>query len=463
MAPTPTDPPPQLWGDLNYQSMMELLLDRKPVVEVLTTLMQHCPSHHEAELRLRELGGWKVITSEGTQYSSVAPPEPERCGGCTREFHIDNQLLGSLTLWGPPAEPEPLQLWTRMIERLLQCHYYEEWHRTYAALVEESVDAIITIDRQGIVTQFNPGATRMFGYQPEEVVGKKINLLMPPPYAVEHDEYLDRYHQGTPAKIIGIGRRVPARRKDGSIFPAHLAVTQFERQGQRFYMGTMRDISEFIEARSRASVEERRHLSRELHDSVSQALFGIVLGAQAVSNALDKPEQAREAINYVLSLAESGLAEMRTLIFELRPESLESQGLIACLRQQIQALSKRYRLDIELDAPENEPALALPTKHEIYRLLMESLHNVVKHAQATQCRVSLSMEPGECVLAVEDNGRGFEPAKVSPHRMGLASMRERAAQLGGQLRVETEVAQGTRVYGRFPAIDPGQERSRKPD
>ncbi len=344
-----------------------------------------------------------------------------------------------------------LSQWVRAAEQVWRCHHLVEVQQYYQGLVDAAVDAIIVIDFRGLVRQVNPGACRMFGYSAVEMEGQNIKMLMPSPYADEHDDYLERYTKTGEKKIVGIGRRVPARRKDGSIFPAHLAVSEFENQGQRQFIGTLRDLSDFVEARSRAQVEERKHLSRELHDSVSQALFGIVLGTQAVKNALHHREKAEAALDYVLHLAESGLAEMRTLIFELRPESLESQGLLLCLRQQTQALSRRYQISVELKLPQEEPRLDLSVKHELYRVTMEALHNVAKHAQARHCLVELAEKPGQWLLRVEDDGRGFEPARVPPNRMGISSMRERAAQLGGRLEVHSAPGEGCQLSAHFPA------------
>lgn len=350
----------------------------------------------------------------------------------------------------PVPKTQELRDWSDLIHKTCQFLWAQELQERYVALMDASVDAIITIAQDGTVIQFSRGAEKLFGYSSVEVVGRTVNMLMPLPYAQEHDGYMERYMRTGEAKIIGIGRRVPARRKDGSIFPAHLAVSEYQRHGVRYFVGILTDISEFVEARSRAIVEERRHLSRELHDSVSQALFGIVLGAQAVKNSLEPVSQAHEGIDYVLSLAESGLAEMRTLIFELRPESLESQGLLACLAMQSSALARRYQIEIELAGDKREPDMALAFKHEIYRIVMESLHNVVKHARADKCKVTFEYSPGYCAVTVSDNGQGFLVDKVSPHKVGLRSMRERVAQLGGQIRIESEPGQGSQVIGVFP-------------
>src|SRR5260370_1434497 len=123
-------------------------------------------------------------------------------------------------------------------------------------------------------------------------------------------------------------------------------------------------------------------LARELHDSVSQALYAIGLGAHTAREAIaSDSEQALASIDYVLALAEAGLAEMRALIFELRPESLEIEGLVAALTKQVAVLRTRYKLNVEADLGE-EPDLSMEMKHALYRIAQEALHNIVKHAPA---------------------------------------------------------------------------------
>lgn len=416
---------------------------------------------HQLVVTVPLVESWLALTSTGLVYRG--PESPPRQFGAP----AGTQLLQSVPIGYPgkgeegwfsvygEQTDERVDLlspgWGRIAQQLVNRACYQERHQSYQAFVEAAVDAIIKIDFKGTIHLFNPGAVRMFGYQPEEVIGQNVSVLMPPPYSVDHDGYLENYRTTGEKKIIGIGRRVPARRKDGSIFPAHLAVTEYLRGSERFFIGTLRDLSDFVEARSRAVVEERKHLSRELHDSVSQALFGIVLGTLAIKNALPAESTASEAVDYVLHLAESGLAEMRTLIFELRPESLESEGLIACLQKQVNALAKRYKITVSLDGCREEPVLELPIKHEVYRLIMESLHNIVKHAQAKNCSVHMENLPGEYLVRVEDDGNGFDLAAVPHNRVGLSSMRERVAQLGGRLHIDTAPGQGTRVLVHLPA------------
>src|SRR5947209_8499490 len=193
------------------------------------------------------------------------------------------------------------------------------------------------------------------------------------------------------------------------------------------------------------SLQERQRLARELHDSVSQALYAIGLGAHTAREALESdPEQAMASIDYVLTLAEAGLAEMRALIFELRPDSLEMEGLVAALTKQVAVLRTRYRLTVEADLGE-EPNLSLETKHMLYRIAQEALHNIVKHARATMVTLQLAGEENEFILKVGDNGKGFNPADPFPGHLGLHSMRERATRMGGTLSIESVPGQGTCV------------------
>src|SRR5205823_8310634 len=157
------------------------------------------------------------------------------------------------------------------------------------------------------------------------------------------------------------------------------------------------------------ALDERQRLARELHDSVSQALYGIALGARAARTALERDiRRAAEPLDYVLSLAEAGLAEMRALILELRPESLEAEGLVAVLDKQVVALRTRHPLPIDTDLGE-EPAASGDVKQTVYRIAQEALHNAVKHARATRAELTLRATTEELELAVRDDGVGFDP------------------------------------------------------
>jgi signal transduction histidine kinase len=209
-----------------------------------------------------------------------------------------------------------------------------------------------------------------------------------------------------------------------------------------------------VEAQERAALEERRRLSRELHDSVSQALYGIVLSA-SIGRAVRAADSGRleGLLGEIVGLAEAGLAEMRALIFELRPESLAEEGLVAALEKQAAALQARRGIAVRA-ALVAEPDAPLAVKEALYRIAQEALHNTVKHARARAVDLALEASPGELVLRVSDDGRGFDPGGDFPGHLGLRSMRERAAALGGALELESAPGRGTRLRARIPLAAP---------
>ena len=208
----------------------------------------------------------------------------------------------------------------------------------------------------------------------------------------------------------------------------------------------------YEQAQELASLQERQRLARELHDSVSQALYAIGLGAHTAREAIaSDSEQALASIDYVLALAEAGLAEMRALIFELRPESLEIEGLVAALTKQVAVLRTRYKLNVEADLGE-EPDLSMEMKHALYRIAQEALHNIVKHARASLVVLRLARQANEIILQVRDNGRGFDQAGHFPGHLGLRSMHERVSKMGGTLTIESVPGQGTCVGVRMPIV-----------
>lgn len=194
-----------------------------------------------------------------------------------------------------------------------------------------------------------------------------------------------------------------------------------------------------------ATLEERQRLAHELHDSVSQALYGIALGARTARTQLERdPAKVAEPLDYVLSLAEAGLAEMRALIFELRPESLQNEGLLGALTKVSDAVRTRHKLDIVTSFC-SEPDISLDAKEMLYRITQEAIYNVIKHASATRIEITLMMKDGKLILEVRDNGKGFDPQGSFPGHLGLQSMRERVANCNGELLIISQPGQGTTV------------------
>jgi signal transduction histidine kinase len=206
----------------------------------------------------------------------------------------------------------------------------------------------------------------------------------------------------------------------------------------------------YEQAQDLAALEERQKLARELHDSVSQILYGISLGVHTARTLLDRdPGLVAEPLDDVLSLAKAGLAEMRALIFELRPESLETEGLVSALAKQAAALHARHDIPIETDLCA-EPELPLKVKQELYRVAQEALHNTIKHAQASQVYIRLDQTAEAIFLEIRDNGAGFDTQESFPGHLGLLSMRERLEKIGGELSIESSPGQGTHVHAQVP-------------
>ena len=207
----------------------------------------------------------------------------------------------------------------------------------------------------------------------------------------------------------------------------------------------------YEQAQELAAIEERQRLARELHDSVSQALYGISLGVHTARMQLDRnPKDLAESLDYVLELAEAALIEMRALIFELRPESLETEGLVTALTKQAAALHARQGILVQLNLGQ-EPDIPLKVKQDLYRIAQEALHNTVKHARASQVELKLDQTNEVIMLEIRDNGRGFDTTSSFPGHLGLHSMHERVTKLGGTFQIESIEGKGTVICIHIPA------------
>jgi signal transduction histidine kinase len=203
----------------------------------------------------------------------------------------------------------------------------------------------------------------------------------------------------------------------------------------------------YRESSDRAASDERQRLARDLHDSVSQTLYGIALAGQAVRRTVEKDPgmgQLIEPLDYILQLAEAALAEMRALIFGLRPESLAEEGLIAGLQRLTAAVATRHRLEVDLVA-EAEPELDIQAKEALYRIAQEAIQNVVKHASARSIKLELIADGQNIELRITDDGVGFDPGADFPGHIGLHSMKERAQAMNLELTVDGHPGAGVQV------------------
>ncbi len=200
-------------------------------------------------------------------------------------------------------------------------------------------------------------------------------------------------------------------------------------------------------------IEERNRLARELHDSVTQRLFGVALAAESASTLLARDRDGAAAeLRRVSELARDAMAELRSVVFELRPGSLESEGLATVLRKHVDVLQRVSGQTIDLRVCD-VPRLAPGPATQVLRIAQEALGNAVRHSGADRIEVRLRGEEEHLVLSVTDDGCGFDPAgpEVRGQRLGLTSMEERATEIGGTLRVESTLGSGTTVRLELPA------------
>ena len=201
----------------------------------------------------------------------------------------------------------------------------------------------------------------------------------------------------------------------------------------------------YEQAQELAAVQERQRLARDLHDAVTQTLFSASLIAEVLPRLWERDaDEGRRRLEELRQLTRGALAEMRTLLLELRPAALTEVGLGDLLHQLTEAVTGRARVPIALTV-ESQCPLPSDVQVALYRIAQEALNNIAKHSGATQVTVVLRCQFAAVELCVRDNGRGFDLVRVSPEHLGLRIMRERAESVGATFAIESRVGQGTQI------------------
>jgi nitrate/nitrite-specific signal transduction histidine kinase len=201
----------------------------------------------------------------------------------------------------------------------------------------------------------------------------------------------------------------------------------------------------YEQAEQTAITAERSRLARELHDAVTQTLFSANLIADVIPRIWKRnPEEGLQNLGELRQLTRGALAEMRTLLLEMRPESLERADIKSLLTQLADAFIGRVRVPVSLSI-QGECELAHEVKIVFYRVAQEALNNIAKHSGARQVELSLKCQPDQISLSIKDDGLGFDPSSITPDHMGIAIMRERAISIGASLKIDSQVGQGTTV------------------
>lgn len=213
------------------------------------------------------------------------------------------------------------------------------------------------------------------------------------------------------------------------------------------------------ETKVNAISEERQRLARDLHDAVSQQIFAIsMLASTAEKVANTNPNKAVELISEISQSANRAQAEMRALLLQLRPLTLQNETLYEALSSLAQELESKQTIKCKLDL--DQESLPKNIENQLFRIAQEGLSNVLRHANASQVLISLKVSNANrrVLLIIEDNGKGFIPEKISSSSLGIKSVKERTTLLGGTARWLSIVGQGTKLEIRVPiSLDPEQE------
>lgn len=338
------------------------------------------------------------------------------------------------------------------------------------AILQTATDAIVTIDHQGTIVGVNPATSRMFGYLAEEMIGTNVKLLMPEPSRSEHDNHLSRYLATGEARVIGTGREVVARRKDGSTFPVHLSVSQID--NPPLFTGIIRDISALKELQKQVlaiAAEEDRRIGHELHDSVQQQLTGLGLLSQTVAEMLCNDEQwetrCQPTVAKVAKLADrvargisEAAREVHNLSRGLVPVEIDAEGLRAALEELAERVSEQYGIACacvfqgDIDLTNNFVATHL------FRIVQEAVNNAMKHGHASNIEIRLIGAERSITMEVFDNGRGIPSQILSNLGTGLKIMQYRSSLIGGVAQIGPGPDGGTLVSCTF-SRDVNSERA----
>jgi len=318
----------------------------------------------------------------------------------------------------------------------------EQLHRN---LVEQISDALLTLEVDGTIQYISPAVEAILGYTPEEMMGLTVFDFIGPD---EYDIARNRLRMLSTGELPGFDE-YQALTKQGEKRWIRISSQPIEENGRITGIhGVMTDIHDrkiAAEQLEQAAVlAERERLARDLHDAVTQSLFMATATAEALPRVWEQnPERAQQALKELRLLTRGALAEMRSLLLELRPTSFSEQSLATLLRQLTDGLAARSRMLVTTTAV-GECHLRDEIKMALYRITQEALNNTIKHAEASRALVSLQCEGEQLLLRIKDDGKGFDHESVVAH-FGLENMQARACDIGADIRFESSPGDGTEI------------------
>jgi two-component system sensor kinase len=347
-------------------------------------------------------------------------------------------------------------------------------------VIQSAMDAIIMVGERQEILIFNPAAEQMFGCVGADVIGTPLEQFIPPRFRDAHRAHIAHFGAtGVTTRRMGAQSEIVGLRANGQEFPVEASISQVALGGKKLFTVILRDISErkraeneLRESRERlqqlsASLlavreEEKARIARELHDELGQALTGLKMDLAQLTGRLT-PEQPGviDRVNAMNALIESTVASVRRLATELRPLMLDDLGLAPTIEWLAGDFSKRTGIEVQLSLPDFESEEDSELSTALFRVLQESLTNVARHARARRVEVELTFSDVDVRLTVRDDGAGIGArAENAPKSFGLLGMRERAAMLGGELRVDSRPGAGTSIAMVVPRRRKGREAQR---
>ncbi|MBK5104178.1 MAG: PAS domain S-box protein [Burkholderiales bacterium] len=345
-------------------------------------------------------------------------------------------------------------------------------HAKAQVILDGASDAIITIDERGIIQTQNRAARHMFGVSDEDAIGRNVSMLVPPPHRERFDQYMENYRRTGVEKIVGTMRQLEAMRKDGSIFPIEMAVSEVNTGSQRVFTAIIRDITErrqAEEARERlmrqlellserlatAQEEDRRKIAHELHEELGQELMTLKLFIEILGPG-SKAKQAKDSRDAALAAAVHVTKRVSELVQDLAPPELEYFGLDAAVRTYCERQAAAGGWNLHIDCPKPDARAPRPVERACFRVLQEGLSNVLHHAKATEVWVYLHQGVDDLELGIRDNGIGFDRNELHDEKLresgsiGIFGMQIRAKQVAGAVNINSSAGGGTEITATFP-------------
>ncbi len=344
--------------------------------------------------------------------------------------------------------------------------------RDYRAVFEASPDAMLVVDSDGVIRDLNPQALSMFGWSREEMEGSGVERLVPAGVRSRHEQHRLRYAEAPGPRPMGQGLELQALCKDGTTIPVEISLSPGKlAAGPEHVICTIRDITGWKRMRWLARMKvmaaenERKHLSRELHDEFLQFLVAFKIRGKLLADETDREERERAWAVIADEILEA-IRGVKRMIRGLRSPKLERQGLVSALAtlfrdaRKVHGVTIHASLSLDWVADELDPVAVLA----LYRIVQAAVTNVATHARVSEAAVTLRSEGGVIIAEIRDEGCGFElpDPGAAPDEghvgVGLAGMRERAELVGGSLTVRTSPGKGTTVRATVPMVGPDGEQ-----